>query len=429
MTEQNKFWIPLDNAAKIFPAIRSKEQTTVIRLTAVLHERINIGSLVKAVTRAEKRFPYFKVYLRRGFFWYYLEQTHEAFSVQHDKDIPCRNFKSNRHKELLLRILVHKNRLSVEFSHILTDGYGVLTFLRTLLGYYFNEKGLLNQTQLDEFIPPEIENEEHEDGYNRHFKENIPKVIQQTKSYHLPFPLKDKPRFDLLIAILPIEQIKKKVKEKGVSITDYLVAIYLLAIQEIYFEDKTRKFSKRTIARIQVPVNLRNIYPSKTLRNFSLFVMPEIDFRLGNYSFDELLKIVHYRMRLETDEKLISKIISRNVGSERNLLVRGIPIWLKSLVLFFKYHTEGTNQYTGVVTNLGKIKLPDSIGNRVNYFVLTPPPPNKRLKINCGVIGYDDKLALSFGNITKTREFERKYIQILRKQGIDIRITQEKNNS
>jgi hypothetical protein len=68
MTQKEKFWTPLDNAAKIFPAIRSKEHTTVLRLTAVLNERIKISSLLKAVKRAEDRFPYFRVSLRRGFF-------------------------------------------------------------------------------------------------------------------------------------------------------------------------------------------------------------------------------------------------------------------------------------------------------------------------------------------------------------------------
>ena len=62
------------------------------------------------------------------------------------------------------------------------------------------------------------------------------------------------------------------------------------------------------------------------MRNFSLFVLPEIDLRLGQYTFDEIIKIVHHRMKLETDEKLINKIISRNVGSEKNITGHGYTI-------------------------------------------------------------------------------------------------------
>jgi len=148
---------------------------------------------------------------------------------------------------------------------------------------------------------------------------------------------------------------------------------------------------------------------------------------LGEYTFNEILKIVYHKMRLETDEKLINKIISRNVGGERNIIVRGIPIWLKSLVLYFKYYSEGADQYSGVVTNLGRVELPEAISDRIDYFIISPPPPNKKLKINCGVAGYGDTLAMSFGNITKSRDFERRYLQFLTSQGIGVRVTKKKN--
>lgn len=428
MTDKEKFWMPLDNAAKIFPAIRSKEQTTVIRLTAVLKERITISTLLRSVKQAENRFPYFRVSLRQGFFWYYLEEADESFNVLHDNDRPCRAFDRKNEKGLLLRILVHKNRLSIECSHIITDGFGVLTFLRTLLIYYFIDKGLITGDEKERLLNAHIDREEYEDAYNRFFKKSIPGIVKQPKAFHVPFPLKRKPRFDLLFAILPMQQLKRKAKEKGVSITDYLVAVYFWVLQDIYFEHKQKGAgSSRKIARIEVPVNLRNIYPSKTLRNFSLFVIPEIDFRLGEYTFNEIVKIVYHKMRLETDEKLINKIISRNVGGERNIIVRGIPIWLKSLVLYFKYYSEGADQYSGVVTNLGRVQLPEAIRDRVDYFIVSPPPPNKKLKINCGVVGYGDKLAMSFGNITKSRDFERRYLQFLTRQGIAVRVTKKKN--
>ena len=128
MNNTGTFWTPLDNAAKIFPAIRSKENTTVIRLTANLTERITISSLFRAVKRAEKRFPYFKVSLHEGFFWHYLEQINDQIIIQHDDAVPCKAFNRKTKNNLLVRILVHKNRLSAEFSHILTDGYGLLSY-------------------------------------------------------------------------------------------------------------------------------------------------------------------------------------------------------------------------------------------------------------------------------------------------------------
>ncbi|MDT8433094.1 MAG: hypothetical protein RQ746_16375, partial [Bacteroidales bacterium] len=84
MENKESFWSPLDNAAKIFPAIRSQENTTVIRLTAVLTEPVTINNLFKAVEQAENRFPYYRVRLRRGFFWYYLEQVDDPIIILPD---------------------------------------------------------------------------------------------------------------------------------------------------------------------------------------------------------------------------------------------------------------------------------------------------------------------------------------------------------
>lgn len=420
--QKDLFWTPLDNAAKIFPAVRSKEHTTITRLTVVLMERIVIGHLLKAIKETEERFPYFKVCLKKGFFWYYLEHSDSPTLVEVDKGMPCRAFK--KRDNLLFRILAYKNQISIEISHIMTDGYGVSRFLNFLLIHYFKEMGVLQPGEYNALPDLKMDKEEFEDAYNRYFKENIPTVIHQPKAFHLPFPLQQKPRFDVLIAILSIDDLKKKASGRNVSITDYLVSLYLWVLQEIISDLKTQNvFVKNKILRIQVPINLRNIYPSKTMRNFSLFVMPEIDLRLGHYSFDEIVKIVYHKMQLETDEKLINKILSRNVGGERNLFVRGIPLLLKSLVLNMKYYSEGANQYSGVITNIGKIELPESISDRIDYFVITPPPPNRKLKVNCGVAGFRDKLVLSFGNITKSKELEKRIIRFLSDQGIKIKIT------
>jgi len=85
-----------------------------------------------------------------------------------------------------------------------------------------------------------------------------------------------------------------------------------------------------------------------------------------------------------------------------------------------KYYSLGTNQYSGVLTNLGIIDLPAGTGELTDYFIMTPPPPNKLLKINCGVAGFGDKLVLSFGNITQSMEFEEKFLLFLKDQNIII---------
>jgi NRPS condensation-like uncharacterized protein len=418
-TEPGKFWFALDNAAKIFPAIITKEVTSVFRLTAVLNHPVKIKHFQKAVLLAEKRFPYFRVQLKKGFFWYYLEYLPKHFPIEADDNVFCRKFSKGG---LLIRFLVRTNFISGEFSHVLTDGSGAMEFFKNVLILYSGECGAKIPAEYQVGNPVDrISEEEYEDAYNRYFKAEIPPMVKRSKAFHLPYSLKSSPRFTVLKAIVSLKQMKEAAHKYEVSITVYLTSVYLYILQEIYESlNGFSKYKKRKRLRVQVPVNLRNIFPSKTMRNFTLFVMPEIDLRLGHYTFDEIVKSVYHQSKLETDEKLIHKNISRNVGSERKLFVRGIPLFLKSLILRMKYYSLGTNQYSGVLTNLGKIDLPAETGRLIDYFVMTPPPPNKKLKINCGVAGFGDKLVLSFGNVTQSLEFEDKFLQFLRDQNITV---------
>ncbi len=379
-----------------------------------------IQQLRKSVLLVEKRFPYLRVKLKEGFFWFYLEQHSLHFPVEVDEKPFCRKFAKN---ELLIRIRAKNNRISAEFSHILTDGTAGLEFLKTILILYSKECGAKVPAGFKQNLEIKINDEEYEDAYKRYFKADIPPMVKRSRAFHLPYHLNSPARFTLLKTVMPTEQIKKVALEKGVSITVYLVAVYLYILQEISEKlDGPGKFKKRKRLRVQVPINLRQILPSKTMRNFSLFVMPEIDLRLGNYTFEEIVKSVFHQTKLETDEKLINKNISRNVGSEKKLYIRSIPLFIKSLILRMKYYSLGTSQYSGVITNLGKIDLPPETGNLVDHFIMTPPPPNKMLKVNCGVAGFGEKLVLSFGNITQSQEFEEKFIKFLRDRNITIKM-------
>ena len=413
------FWFPLDNAAKIYPSNLTKEVTTVFRLSVVLVQAVKIQAFYRALTQIEQRFPYFKVQLKRGFFWYFLEHIPLRIPVEVDDKRPCRKFPKGK---LLVRILIAGKKISVEFSHILTDGTGAFEFMKTLLIYYSRELGADLPSGFDYYRPGDpVSEEEFEDSYNRYFKQEIPPMVKRSKAFHLPFSLKPKPRFGVRNYIVPLHALKALAAEKGVTINDYLVAIYLFALQEIHEELGTlSRFKKQKNIRIQVPINLRRVFPSKTMRNFSLFVMPEIDLRLGHFTFDEILKTVFHQIRLETDEKLINKNISRNVRSEKKLFIKSIPLILKNFILKLKYYSLGASQYSGVITNLGKATLPPETEHLIDHFVFTPPPPNKLLKINCGAIGFKDKLVLSFGRVARSKILEEKFIGFLKDHKISV---------
>ena len=136
-----------------------------------------------------------------------------------------------------------------------------------------------------------------EDGYKRFFRKKIPPPGKLTKAWHLPFNLNEKPRLKVIRSEIALDKLLEIARSNNVSVTEYVVSVYLFSLQKIYLEEKEKvKKQNRGVLRIEVPVNLRKKFPSKTMRNFSLFVLPEIDLRLGVYTFQEILKIVNYQI-------------------------------------------------------------------------------------------------------------------------------------
>jgi NRPS condensation-like uncharacterized protein len=417
-------WLKLDNAAKLFPAIMSGELTSVFRITVFLKKPIKFSAIKEAVEISSRRFPYFSVSLGSGLFWYYLEYNHQIPRILTEEKIPCTAFAAKRKNEPLYRILVKENRISVEFIHILTDGGGAFEYLKSLLYTYFRLNGN-NIPSDEEIILPEspISEEEIEDGYKRFFRRKMPPPGKLTKAWHLPFRLDGKPRLKIIRSQITLDKLLEVARSYGVSVTEYMVSVYLFTLQMIYLEEKEKvKKQKRGVLRIEVPVNLRKIFPSKTMRNFSLFVLPEIDLRLGVYSFDEILKIVKYQLQTGADVKQITRFLSQNVGHEKSPFVRLLPLFIKSMAISAVYKRLGSNQCSGILTNLGRVKLPEEMGNLIDAFEVVPTPPNTHVKISCAMVTFKNQLRLDFGNISRSTSFEMHFLKYLTESGIPVKV-------
>jgi NRPS condensation-like uncharacterized protein len=417
-------WLKLDNAAKLFPAIMSGELTSVFRITVFLKKPIKFTAIREAVEITSRRFPYFSVSLGSGLFWHYLEYNNQLPRILTEEKIPCTAFAAKRKNEPLYRILVKENRISVEFMHILTDGGGAFEYLKSLLYTYFRLNGN-NIPSNKEIILPEspIYEEEIEDGYKRFFRRKIPPPGKLTKAWHLPFSLDGKPRLKIIRSQITLDKLLEVAGSHNVSVTEYMVSVYLFTLQMIYLEEKEKvKKQKRGVLRIEVPVNLRKKFPSKTMRNFSLFVLPEIDLRLGVYSFDEILKIVTYQLQTGADVKQITRFLSQNVGHEKSPFVRLLPLFIKCMAISAVYKRLGSNQCSGILTNLGRVKLPEEMEDLIDAFEVVPTPPNTHVKISCAMVTFRNQLRLDFGNISRSTSFEMHFLKYLTESGIPVKI-------
>lgn len=413
----------LDNAAKLFPAILSNDLTSVFRITATLKEPVKFQAIKEAVGITARRFPYFSVSLRSGIFWHFLEFNDQPPRIHPEEKIPCTAFAVNRKNEPLYRIVLKKNRISVEFIHILTDGAGALEYLKTLLYTYLKITGRTISEPGDIILPEsQVAEGEYEDGYNKFFQK-LPPPDKLVKAWHLPYKRNQRPKLRVIHAEADAGRMLEISRELKVSVTEYFVSVYFFSLQKIFTSAKEKsKRGKRKVLRIEVPVNMRKLLPSRTMRNFSLFVLPEIDVRLGTYTFEEILKSVHHQLQMSADIKQISRFLSSNVSSEKLLAVRIMPLIIKKMVIASVYRGLASKRWTGIVTNLGLVKLPAGMESLVDSFEIIPPPPNPNVKINCGLVSYKDKMRICFSNITGSNELEKLILRHLTDAGINVKI-------
>jgi NRPS condensation-like uncharacterized protein len=427
-TIQEIGWLKLDNAAKLFPAIMSGELTSVFRITAFLRKPVKYSAIKEAVEITSKRFPYYSVSLGSGLFWYYLEYNKQLPRIQTEEKIPCTAFAAKRRNEPLYRILVKENRISVEFIHILTDGGGAFEYLKSLLYTYFRLTGNIIGSSEGIILPESpITEDEMEDGYKRFFKKSIPPPGKLTKAWHVPFRLNEKPRLKVIRSEISLDKLLEVARSYSVSVTEYLVSVYLFTLQKLYLEEKEKvKKQKRGVLRIEVPVNLRKKFPSKTMRNFSLFVLPEIDLRLGVYAFDEILRIVAFQLQTGADIKQITRFLSQNVGHEKSPFIRLLPLFIKSMAISAVYRRLGSNQCSGIMTNLGLVRLPEQMEDLIESLEVVPTPPNTHVKISCAMVTFKNHLRLDFGNISGSTRFEMHFLKHLTESGINVKILNHK---
>lgn len=420
---QEKGWLKLDNAAKLFPAIVSNDLTSVFRITALLKGPVKYSAIREAAEITSKRFPYFSVSLRSGLFWHFLEFNDQLPRIQVEEKIPCTAFALKRRNEPLYRIIIKNNRISVEFIHILTDGGGAMEYLKSLLYTYLTITGTQISLPGNIILPDTpVSEEELEDGYNKYFR-RMPPPAKLVKAWHLPFRLNERPRLRIIHGEVNVDEILELTHRFKVSVTEYFVSVYLFALQEIYISFKGKyKKEKRKVVRIEVPVNMRSKYPSRTMRNFSLFVLPELDLRLGTYTFEEIIISVHHQLQMSADIKQISRFLSSNVSYEKLFLIRILPLFIKKMAIAAIYRGLASKRFTGIMTNMGLVTLPDEMSKMIDSFELISPPPNPKVKIACALVSYKNKLRISFSNITQSQELERYFFRQLKADGIHVKI-------
>ena len=422
ISEENKLrWMPLDNAAKIYPAARSHNWTNAFRLSATLKEEVDTKVLQSALDVTIRRFPSLGTRLRKGLFWYYLQQVSHAPAIRQEMSYPLTRMTRKDLRDCALRVIVYHNRIAVEFFHSLTDGNGGVIFLKALVAEYLQQKyhlvipaeqGVVGR--LEEPSPEELE-----DSFLK-YAGPVSASRRENNAWHL----KGTPEPDGFLNVtcfqLPVAQVLEQAHHYCVSMTTFLSAALMQAILNLQAQQiPNRRYRK--YVRLLIPVNLRRLFPSKSMRNFALYTTPEVDPKLGDYSFEELCQIIQHRMALDVTPKQMSARIATNVKSEQVFLLKITPLFIKNLVMKAVFLAVGERKSCLCLSNLGQVTLPREMEGYVERldFILSSQAMSPH---NCGVLSYKDTLYVNFTRNIVEPNLEREFFLVLREMGLPVEV-------
>ena len=202
--------------------------------------------------------------------------------------------------------------------------------------------------------------------------------------------------------------------------TELLAAAMMKAICELQAEQTPRRRHRKPV-KVLVPVNLRSLFPSRTLRNFASYITPELDPRMGECSFEELCDEVHHRMGLENNRRTMRAKFAANVASEKSPVLRVMPLFIKNIAMKAVFDAVGECKSCLCLSNLGNVQLPEAMApyvRRMDFIIgVQAAAPH-----DCGVVTWNGTMYINCIRSIREPELEMHFYRVLRQLGLHVKV-------
>lgn len=402
----------IDHSAKFYPIISTKKTQSIFCIGAVMKRDVDKDLLEKAVNDVMPRFPAYKVRLKKGYSWHYFENNDEKVKVFDGDGEMLRPIDPKETNGYLFRLSGKGKEIKLEIFHALTDGNGTLDFLKTILKRYGELSGC-DFEKNDGIVDWKAEpcEEEIEDCFEKHYKpiklRDMHLLSMAGKPPHRINGTMLRGGYVRDIAVADADEINLKAKSMGASFTAYITGILAYSIE------KTSNARKPIV--VMVPVNLRKIYPSVTMRNFVTFVRilikPDSCKTLEEY-VDEAKR----QLKEKSSKGNMDAFVSTTVRAQKNVFLKVLPLFLKTFFIKFGRLFMRSRQ-TIIYSNLGALRLPQQMGIESLVFNTNVSKNNTQ---NLGSITFNGNTCFAFTRAIAETVLPDTFFACIKEQGIKI---------
>lgn len=407
-------WSRLDNAAKIFPSTVERSDTRVFRFSCELTDDIDPELLQKAAERAVESYPNFSVVMKKGLFWYYLESTDLKPVVTEENTPVCAAIYEEDVRSLLYRVTYHKSRINLEVFHVLADGTGALMLLKTIVYRYI----IYRYADLFDEDVPTLDNDgsfsqKNADSFLKYYdKTKKQRSKKMMKAFRLHTERLDNNRLSAIEGFSSVKSVITAAHKYKTTLTVFLTAVYIKALS---MEMSLQSVRKPVV--INIPVNLRQFFPSETAKNFFGMMSVQYNFSDRDGSLDDIITQVSEQFKEQLTKDKLAIRMNSLAALEHNFLVRIAPLPLKNRVLRIARHITVKSE-TSVISNVGRIQMPEEFDGFIKSFSVFVSTGNIQLNI----CSFNDVLQMGITSGYASTDVQRNFFRLLTSQDIDVRI-------
>lgn len=391
----------VDSVSILFLSLLRKEHTNLFRFSMELAEPVDPEALQQAVNVIWRRLPSVVACIKPDFFHYRQVPAQKPPVVRPDPGI-LKTMTKEELETCAFRVCYRENTISIEVFHVLTDGFGAITTLITLVSEYLRIKGGIqvpvSELRLDCTRDPQPQ--ELEDSFLPLSKEK-PWHLPSRYSYLPPRPEDTDWTVRVSTLGLPVKDLLEAAHRYGVTLNTLLASVMARSLMD----QQLRRGGKLKPVRIMVPVNLRRMYGSQTLRNFALYGLPTMESNQKDWDLQQLCRSFDRQIKEHFTKENLAAMSAYNVRMQNAWFFRMLPRGLKMAAMRIGYRFFGESNSSLTFTNLGGVRLPEELASHVRDFRLYMTP-RQGSPYGCTILSFGDTLTVNISKFTDDQELE-----------------------
>ena len=167
---------------------------------------------------------------------------------------------------------------------------------------------------------------------------------------------------------------------------------------------------------IQVPVNMRKFYPSRTVRNFSMYCgirerLEEMD------SVPAMAQRIAEQLRSGSAREPLTEKVT---AAERLVnTLRYVPLFIKQPIARFVYSFLNDNAYSNIFSNLGVVRLPAPMAAEIEAIDFALGTYAKK-RAACAAVSVNNTMSFTITKNIIDPSFEEKMYKLLTADGVHV---------